>query len=292
MIKALELPSEIDLAAFCQFLSQQGVRFRVTEEGLNQVLWVETEETAALVRTAYERSLVAELPQSEEVNETRSPLSTLVSVFIRFPLTLGLIVVNVIALPVGLWGGEDVTSGIFSQMILFQVCEIGGELYVVPLGETLASGQVWRLITPMFLHFSMLHIVFNLLWVWEIGRRIEMRNGALLFLVVVLVSAVVSHLLQYLVGGPGIVGGMSGVVFGLLGHSLVWSRLVPNRSTELSNGVYVFMLVYLVAAFTGVFDFLTTGSVANWAHLGGLLAGLATGGLTGLVVRMQQKNPR
>ena len=85
--------------------------------------------------------------------------------------------------------------------------------------------------------------------------------------------------------GPGLFGGMSGVVFGLLGHSLVWSRVVPARNTGLSSGIYIFMLLYLVVGFTGAIDLLGLGSLANGAHLGGLLGGLVTGAIAGFAGR-------
>ena len=137
----------------------------------------------------------------------------------------------------------------------------------------------------MFIHFSWLHIVFNLLWVWEIGRRIEFVNGSRGLLIAVVVSSLVANITQYLMSGPSLFGGMSGVVFGLLGHSLVWSRLVPSKNMGVSKGIYIFMLAYLAIGFTGVIDILGLGSLANGAHLGGLIGGVITGGLAGLLVR-------
>ena len=129
----------------------------------------------------------------------------------------------------------------------------------------------------MFIHFGWLHIVFNLLWVWEIGRRIELINGASGLLLVTLVSSLASNCTQYFMSGPSLFGGMSGVIFGYLGFSLIWSRMLPSRSTGLAPGLYVFMLVYLVIGFTGVIDLLGIGSLANGAHLGGLIGGMIVG---------------
>ena len=87
----------------------------------------------------------------------------------------------------------------------------------------------------------------------------------------------------FVVTGPRLFGGMSGVVFGLLGFAFVWSRLVPSRSHRVPNGIYIFMLIYLVIGFTGAMDLLMMGSIANGAHFGGLLGGLLTGGLAALL---------
>ena len=142
----------------------------------------------------------------------------------------------------------------------------------------------------MFVHFGWLHIVFNLLWVWEIGRRIEAVSGALVLVGVVAFASVVANITQFLMSGPGFFGGMSGVVFGLLGHSLVWSRFVPERAIDVSRAVYIFMFIFLVVGFTGAFDALGLGKIANGAHLGGLVAGFITGGLAAMSAQFFRRN--
>ena len=64
----------------------------------------------------------------------------------------------------------------------------GGYLVFEPLTATFAQQAYWRLVTPMLLHFSWLHLAFNLLWVWELGRRIEKLHGISLFLAVTLLG--------------------------------------------------------------------------------------------------------
>ena len=137
----------------------------------------------------------------------------------------------------------------------------------------------------MFLHFGWMHIVFNLLWTWEVGRRIEQLAGTSTLAAVVLVSSLIANLTQYVMSGPGLFGGMSGVVFGLLGFAFVWDRGM-KPATGLVPGIYAFMLVFLVLGFTGVFNFLGEGALANGAHLGGLVAGLATGATVVLLNRL------
>ena len=284
MLKALEISTEVNLAGYSSYLRGQGVAHRISEEGLNQVVWVADENAIESARQAYENYQRVDM-QVPVSNRSVSSSAGFVTAVLQFPLTIGLIVINVLLFPVGMWRDDDPSSGLFGQMMLLEVTPINGSYYFVPFLDTIADGQWWRLVTPMLIHFSWLLIVFNLLWVWEIGRRIEIINGALLLFALVLISAVCSSLLQLLMGGPNFFGGMSGVVFGLLGYSLVWSRLVPDRSTAVPNTIYIFMLVYLAVGFTGAIDLLGLGSLANGAHLGGLIAGLVTGGLTGLVVR-------
>ena len=141
--------------------------------------------------------------------------------------------------------------------------------------------QAWRLVTPAFLHFGWLHIAFNALWTWEFGRRIEARVGSLSTLGLFLVVAMVSNVAQYLFGGPGLFGGMSGVVYGLLGFSWVAARLNPRWQFAPPPGLMVFMIGWLLVCLLGLVEVLGFGAVANAAHVGGLLAGGLLGGIAG-----------
>ena len=282
MIRALEIAAEFDLSAYCHFLRSQGIRHRVSEEGLNQVLWVSNEAEVTFVKLTFDKYQAGELPMVAESAPRAHRSSNLLQVIVRSPLTLILIAVNILLFPVGMGSPE---GDLFAAMMFVDVAVENGTFYFLTLPETLATGEWWRLFSPMFVHFSWLHIVFNLLWVWEIGRRIELVNGAMVLLGLTLFSSYLANMTQYLMGGPGLFGGMSGVVFGLLGHSLVWSRMVPDRTTGVANGIYIFMLVYLAIGFSGAIDLLGLGRLANGAHLGGLIAGLITGGLAGFLAR-------
>ena len=293
MINALEIPSDINLAAFSRFLSSRGVVHRVTEQGMNQVVWVSGEQERVFVRSAYSQYTSGELELDEApvVLGKIQIIPRVLSAVSRFPLTLSLIAINILLFPVGMGLGGGTIDGLFERLMFLAVEEVNGEQYFTTMSYTVEHGQWWRFITPMFIHFSWLHIVFNLLWVWEIGRKIEFTNSAVVLFVAVIASSLAANVTQYLLSGPSLFGGMSGVVFGLLGHSLIWSRLVPSKDVGLPSGIYIFMLVYLVVGFTGVIDLLGLGSLANGAHLGGLIGGFATGGLAGLLERQRQARP-
>ena len=286
MIKVLEIPVRENLVSFSGYLSAQGVKHRLSEDGLNQVLWVDSEAAATFVLLAFEKYKSGEL-EVQRVANSHSILLSFASGFRRYPFTLSLIVINILLLPLGMSSNQLDSNTLFARLMLLEIEQVGAEFYFVPLQQTLKEEQWWRLLTPMFIHFSWLHIVFNLLWVWEIGRRVEIINGAFAMLCLVVFASISANLLQLLIGGPSFFGGMSGVVFGLLGYSMVWTRLVPERGMGVAKGIYVFMLIYLAVGFTGAIDALGFGKLANGAHLGGLLAGFVTGGLAALFYRFR-----
>lgn len=297
LINALEIPSDINLAAFSQFLSRGGLKHRITEEGLNQVVWVATDMEASFVQSAFAQVQSGELTLGSvdsAVDSTGMQLqlaSRFLSALRRYPATLALILISLVFFPVGMGVDNDTFSFLFRQMMFLATEKIAGQYYFASLAYTFESGQWWRLLTPMFVHFSVLHLVFNSLWVWEIGRRIEFENGAASLMIVAMVTSLASNLTQFFMAGPGLFGGLSGVVFGFLGYSLIWSRLVPARSLRVPPGIYIFMLVYLAIGFTGAIDLLGMGSLANGAHLGGLIGGLVTGVVAGLLARAQRNHP-
>lgn len=143
------------------------------------------------------------------------------------------------------------------------------------------NGEYWRLVTPVFLHFSWLHIVFNALWTWEFGHRIERALGSRWLLLLFLVIAAISNTSQFAAGGPSIFGGMSGVVYGLLGFSWVAARLNSGWQFAPPPGLMVFMIGWLLVCLFGLIEVLGFGAVANAAHVGGLVAGGVLGGIAG-----------
>ncbi len=132
-------------------------------------------------------------------------------------------------------------------------------------------GQIWRLITPIFLHFGFMHILFNMLWLRDLGSVIEARKGTARLAMLVLTIAVVSNVAQYLVKGPGF-GGMSGVVFGLLGYVWMQGKFNPSSQLSLHPQTVTFMIIWYVICMTGM-----VGPVANMAHTGGAVVGLIWG---------------
>lgn len=281
LIEALRLPLSVDLSGFVALLQRLQVPCRVSEESGEQVLRV-PEAAAEQVRELYlrypqgDQSIVDEPVQGQRTRLmstlTRNPLTTLV-------LLLTLLVAAVTLL------GDNLAAVRWLNFTDFKI--EGDYAYVATLEQTLATHQWWRLLTPIFVHFGILHLAMNGMWYWELGRRIEYRQGGLKLLALTLIFALISNACQYVFGGPGIFGGLSGVLYGLLGHCWLYQKLAPSEAYRLPSGVVILMLIWLVVCLTGAVEVLSLGtvSIANAAHVGGLLAGCVTGVVGGALAR-------
>lgn len=147
-------------------------------------------------------------------------------------------------------------------------------LFFPPQAEMLLT-QPWRLFTPMFLHLNVLHILFNLLWWLELGRVIERFQSSFQLLGVTLATAAASNAAQFFATGPNF-GGLSGVVYGLLGYLWLYGKTNPAAGYGLRPEIVTFMLIWLVVCMTGL-----VGNVANTAHFVGLVSGSLLGVVTG-----------
>ncbi len=131
----------------------------------------------------------------------------------------------------------------------------------------------WRWLTPALLHFGWMHLVFNGLWMFIVGRLIEWRSLGV-WLALVLVSALGGNLAELALGNWRF-GGLSGVVYGLLGYVWIWDRI--RRDTYAVPPAYLgISLFFLLLGLSGL-DGLIGVNMANGAHLGGLISGLAFG---------------
>jgi GlpG protein len=108
------------------------------------------------------------------------------------------------------------------------VASVGGPMMHSLMFGGLQYGEFWRLLTPIFLHFGLAHLAFNLLWLSILGSRIEQLSGSVHLLMVVIVSGVFSNMIQVGWGGSAMFGGMSGVVYALLGYIWIKGRFVPE----------------------------------------------------------------
>ena len=138
----------------------------------------------------------------------------------------------------------------------------------------------WRLITPMFIHFSLTHLVFNCLWIYVLGSKIEMNDGYFTYINLIIFSSIISNLAQHFFGGSSLFGGLSGVIYGLLGYCMIIEIDTEQERYGLPPALYLFMLIWLILGFLGILNLFGFGNVANYAHLGGLISGIIFGMIT------------
>jgi GlpG protein len=158
--------------------------------------------------------------------------------------------------------------------------------YIMPASGwfiEIRSGELWRLFTPMLVHFGWAHIIFNMLWLFRLGSVIESLNGAGRFALLTLAIAAVSNVAQYLYAGPGF-GGMSGVNYGLFGYIWLRGKYDPSSGLYLTPQDKMLMLAWFVICFTGA-----VGPIANTAHAAGLVAGVVWGRVSAWIA---MRNPQ
>ncbi len=141
-------------------------------------------------------------------------------------------------------------------------------LHIKPLSLIFESGEWWRVFGPALIHFSLLHIAFNLLWWWSLGSQIERSFGWSALLLLFLFSASISNIAQLLVSGANF-GGLSGVVYALVGCVWWLGWLKPQWGLGLPKPIVGFMLVWLMIGFVEVLPI----NMANTAHAVGLVCG-------------------
>ncbi len=134
------------------------------------------------------------------------------------------------------------------------------------------AGEVWRLITPIFLHGDFMHIIFNMMWLAQFGKFIESRFGGAKLLALVMAIGVGSNLVQYVSAEHPYFGGMSGVNYGLFGFLWMKGKFGRDQNWQMHPQTVQLMLMWMVLCFTGLL-----GPIANGAHVGGLVIGALLG---------------
>ncbi len=142
----------------------------------------------------------------------------------------------------------------------------------------LKSGQLWRLITPVFLHFSLIHLVFNALWVWLLCGNIESHKPRGLVLLLVLSIAIGANLAHFYFASSGpYFGGLSGLVYGLFGYIALQSYYRPTAGLIISKHITYFMIAWFIICWSGLLKYLFNINIANINHTAGLVLGIVIG---------------
>lgn len=175
----------------------------------------------------------------------RAPLSDIP----KYPLTSG-IAVMAIVLTLLMGSGYDVRGLMFLPHAFF--------------------GEPWRMVTWILPHGGVLHLVFNVYWLWVFGAFLEELFGPFKTVVLIVATAVVSGFLQFVMVGPNFIG-LSGIIYAMFGFFVVAKRVniayarTIDSATEQVLGAWFFIAIVL--------DQLGQMSIANWVHGGGFVVG-------------------
>ena len=171
---------------------------------------------------------------------------------------------------------DDNNFGIITDFTIVDYRPAGGDnIRFYPYLNEIREGEVWRLITPCFLHYDQFHLLFNMYWLYILGSTIETRFGYWRYALMFLLIAIFSNLAEYAFKIPEMLleldptfGGMSGVDFGFFGYVWLMGKSGFHDDLRLPDLSVGLMLGYLVLCMTGLL-----GPIANTAHLVGLLSG-------------------
>jgi len=274
--------------AFSDFLVANGVSNEIEHESDGTwSVWVRNEDQISTARNSLARfrddpdapefreaateAARVRRAEAEDLAAYRQRIRTRRSLFPKFGgygvgvLTYALIVVClVVAFYTGLGENDDVLRHLF-------ISDPGSAEPGRFLPEVFA-GELWRLFTPMFLHFGVIHLIFNLMWLYQLGCMIEARLSSGYLAALVAVTELGSSLAQYHFSGSPAFGGMSGVVYGLAGFAWIRGKFDRASGVYLDPQSVTILLVWLVICYTGLI-----GRIANTAHLVGLVVGVVWG---------------
>jgi membrane associated rhomboid family serine protease len=141
----------------------------------------------------------------------------------------------------------------------------------------IVAGEYWRLITPIFMHGGFIHILFNMMWLIQLGLQIEVIEGKRNLFFITIIFAVACNCAQYLVSGPNFLG-YSGVVYGILSYIWMKVRYSKKYVYVLPESTVYFMIIWMLICLVGIIP-----GVANTQHVVGFLMGIAVGYLSAVL---------
>jgi len=289
------LPAETSAREFGDYLYAQGIGNRIepARDGTWE-LWVEAEDqiaTATVLLKEYQgnpgdpkyqqSSRIAREKREQEQQANEAAQKRFFDRRNLFPLSWGLgvttgilIAISVATALVSVFGGN---SKPILWMFISEYDVEGGAMARLGGLPEIRHGELWRLFTPMFIHFGLLHLLFNMVWLLDLGTMIERRQSTRVLSALVLVIAALSDFGQYLWQGPGF-GGMSGVVYGLIGYIWLRGKFDPASGLFLHSSTVTMAVIWFVLCLVRVIP-----NMANGAHGVGFAVGIAWGYVSALL---------
>ena len=181
--------------------------------------------------------------------------------FKRKPIILTYLLILACIIPfliVFIMDGPDILSGA-------SIGTLG--IYGCNYGPLVKEGEIWRLVTHIFLHGSLMHILLNMYSLFILGNQIETLLGKVKFFVIFMISGICGGLLSAVLNDVASVGA-SGAIFGLMGAMLCFGY---HYRTYIGDALKRQILPVIILNL--VIGFMSTG-IDNFAHIGGLIGGI------------------
>jgi len=165
-----------------------------------------------------------------------------------------------IALSITFFGFQNISEWLFGYDLLL--------LYGAKINQFILQGEIWRFLTPVFLHGSIVHLSFNMYALYSIGPSLERKYGSISFILLYTISAVFGNVFSFLCSSYVSLGA-STAIFGLIAAQGVYiyknRHLLGSAAKPLLTNVLFMIAVNL---FLGL-----SPGIDNWGHLGGLVGG-------------------
>ena len=263
------------LQHFTQLLRSASLPHRLAEEKGDLVLWVYQQDHVALCEELYKRFLTGELDALEAAASNVSwvaPSAWSWRQLLGCPVTVLICLMSMAGFALLQLQWWPIIS-----LLSFQGLSVEDGFLIVnqkyQVWQLLKQGEVWRLFTPIFLHFGFLHIIFNLVLFVFFARQIEQKEGSFNLLSHILILALISNLAQFWFSADQLFGGLSGVVYGVMAYCWLINILRKQMFFVVPQGLMVASIIMIALSLLGMFS-LFGMSIANWAHILGLLTGL------------------
>jgi GlpG protein len=257
MLYMCSIGSQETVDYLTSLLAQHQVRFKMQAQGEIVELWVDDRDAQ---KTAQLLDLVKAPKESPRINPSLLRLA---------PVTLLFIILGVLGYFIVRFSAPWFYTLTFTQVWLTQ-----HEPWQNIVFSTYAQHyELWRLLTPVFLHFGFVHILVNGLSMWELGRRVEKVLSPAIYLSVLIFMGVLSNAIQYAYTHSAFFGGLSGIVCGLLSFQYVLHQKYSLPSLYMPKASYLITLGLLLAM-PLLAKPLFNVNIANAAHFGGLGLGV------------------
>jgi GlpG protein len=286
MYRVLEVSLDTDLRQFSRLLWQRKLSHQIQQLDGMQVLVMGAPTDIKQALALYEQWQRGEVKPSEQDDTKVSDFfhpgdfaGGLLRGFRRAPLSLMLIATCcVLAIFAPLAAPTPLTLD-----LLYPDFALGTRRIVLSrVWDNFGFDDFARMITPILLHGGLLHLLFNMMWTWDLGPRIERAQSSLALGTAIVVLALVSNTVQYIYAGRNF-GGMSGVIFGLFTYIWMWQLIDPRKGLALPGSLIWFMVISLV-----VMTVLDLPFIADEAHIGGFIAGIVYGAGTAIASRVMR----